>query len=306
MFVALVVVLSACGDDDGTTDTGPADTSTGDTATPDTSTEDTGTPDGGGDGGPTMAVTLTFAAKVGEEEFACGADYDGIGTTDAMITTSDFRFYVYDVRLVTDADEEVPVVIADDGMWALDGTVLLDFEDGTSGCDSGNSALNSTVSGTVAEGTYTGVRFRMGVPFAQNHNIDAATAPPPLNVTSMWWNWQGGYKFLRIDGSSSGIAGWRQHLGSAGCDGSPAGGVTMCTHPNIVAVELDGFDAVTHTIVADLALLLADTDIDTNTEMTPPGCMASLDDPDCAGVFAHLGLDYMGVPGVAQTFFRLE
>ncbi|RLB45103.1 MAG: metallo-mystery pair system four-Cys motif protein [Deltaproteobacteria bacterium] len=230
-----------------------------------------------------------------------------MGTTNSTITTNDFRFYVHDVRLVDATGTEVPVTIETDGMWALDGTVLLDFEDGSSTCTGGNPQLNSTIVGTVPVGTYTGVRFTMGVPFGQNHNIDVATAPAPLNVTSMFWNWQGGYKFLRIDGVSAGISeGWRQHLGSTGCDGDPTGGVTACTNTNSVAVAFDGFDATANTIVADLALLLQDTDIDTNTADTPPGCMATITDPDCAGVFANLGLDHLGVAGGTQAFFRME
>jgi len=311
----LLALTAGCSDDDGGTDTGTTDTGTTDTSTTDTSTGDTGTDTGPGDtgtgdamdGGATTDVTVTFAAKVGDEAFACGGAYSNIGTADSDITANDFRFYVHDVRLVNDADEEVTVTIETDGMWALDGVVLLDFEDGSSGCDGGNPELNATVTGTVPEGTYTGLRFRMGVPFAHNHNIDVATADPPLNITSMFWNWQGGYKFLRIDGTSTGIAtGWRQHLGSTGCDGDMMGGVTMCTNGNFVDVDFDTFDTTTNTVVADLALLLQDTDIDTNTDMTPPGCMSTPTDPDCAGTFANLGLDHMTVVGTAQTFFRVE
>ncbi len=301
---ALVLGLEACGDDGGTADTATPDTGVADTSTDDTGPADTGTTD---TSGPTTTVTLSFAAKVGDADFDCGGSYDAIGTTDATITALDFRFFVHDVRLVNDADEEVPVAIEDDGMWALGGSVLLDFEDGMDGCDGGNPNTNTSITGTVPEGTYTGLRFRMGLPFDQNHNVEAATQPAPLNLTSMWWNWQGGYKFLRIDGTSTGIAsGWRQHIGSTGCDGSMTGGVTMCTNPNITEVSFDAFDADTNTVVADLALLLQDTDIDTNTEMTPPGCMSTPTDPDCAGTFANLGLDHMGVAGGAQTFFRVE
>jgi uncharacterized repeat protein (TIGR04052 family) len=309
----LALSLPACGDDDGDTDTGVPDTgipdSSVDSDVPDGS-DDTGTGDSsmgdGGDGGSTMSVTLNFAAKVGDEDFACGGSYDNIGTTDSTITVVEYRFYVHDVRLVNDSDEEVPLTIENDGMWALDGTVLLDFEDGTNGCDFGNAAMNSTVTGTVPEGTYTGLRFRMGVPFDQNHNVEAATQPAPLNLTSMWWNWQGGYKFLRIDGTSTGLSGWAQHIGSTGCDGSATGGVTMCSNPNIAEISFDTFDASTDTVVADLALLLQDTDIDNNTDATMPGCQAQPTDPDCAGTFANLGLDHMGVMGDTQTFFRVE
>lgn len=47
-------------------------------------------------------------------------------------------------------------------------------------------------------GRYTGLAFDMGVPFALNH-ADVTAAPSPLNIQALWWNWQGGYKFMRVD-----------------------------------------------------------------------------------------------------------
>ena len=146
----------------------------------------------------TQEVAIDFAAYVGQEEFACGESYEDIGTAGSTITPKDFRFYVSDVALIDENGEAVPLELEQDGKWQYQNTALLDFEDGTSACDNGTSEMNTTIFGTVPEGDYQSLQFTMGVPEKLNHD-DAAIAPSPLNLTSMWWNWQGGYKFLRAD-----------------------------------------------------------------------------------------------------------
>ena len=146
----------------------------------------------------TKEVAIDFAAYVGESEFACGESYEGVGVEESTITPTDFRFYVSDVALIDEDGNAVPLELEQDGKWQYQNTVLLDFEDGTSACDNGTAETNTTVIGTVPEGDYQGLQFTLGVPEKLNHD-DAAIAPSPLNLTSMWWNWQGGYKFLRVD-----------------------------------------------------------------------------------------------------------
>src|SRR5262249_44317329 len=51
-------------------------------------------------------VTLQFSGLVGDQPFACGARYDGIGTTGSTFTALDFRLYLHDVRVVTANDDE--------------------------------------------------------------------------------------------------------------------------------------------------------------------------------------------------------
>ena len=259
---------------------------------------------------PPGEVALRFHAVVGDEPFACGTEYDGIGTTQATLIPSDFRFYVSDVRLVTAEGEEVPVDLDEDiDPWQLENVALLDFEDGTGPCGSiGNSLLNDAVRGTAPHGEYTAVRFVMGVPFELNHG-NQATAPDPLSLGSLFWSWQGGYKFIRIDSLNLSGQEFRIHLGSTGCEGNPPQSpVTSCAQPNRVSVELDDFDPHSDVIVADLATLLADSDIEFNTADTPPGCMANQTDPDCDPIFANFGLnreDGTSDPS-AQRFFRVE
>ena len=253
------------------------------------------------DAGP-QAVSLAFAAEVGGMPFACGTSYT-VGSGASAYVASDFRFYVHDVRLIGAAGE-VPVTLDADAFQA-DGVALLDFETGGTGCQMGSPATHTALTGTAPAGTYTGVAFKVGVPFARNH-LDVATAAAPLNVPAMYWAWSSGYKFLKIDGAVGG-AGFNLHLGSTGCGTSGTTPPTApCTSPNVMDVTLTGFVPTTSVIVVDVARVLADVDVATNTTQTAPGCMAFPGDPECVAIFPHLGLPYGAAIAGPQTLFTVE
>ena len=256
------------------------------------------------DGCAYQPVTITFRAAVGSQAFACGSTYSGIGTTGASIEPSDFRFYVSHVRLVTADGTEVPVQLDQDGIWQYDDVALLDFENKDAPCTNGTSQTNGTVRGRVPMGAYTGLRFVLGLPQDKNHQ-DASVAPSPLNLTGMFWSWQDGYKFLRVDTANDQL---RIHVGSTGCVYGEPGEVSGCAHPNRAEIRLASFNVSGNTVVADLAALLADSDIATNQPATPAGCMSGPDDQDCAPMLRNLGLFFPeGLPNfVAQKFFRVE
>ena len=255
---------------------------------------------GCGDGAGEQAVALRFAATVDDTPFSCGTSYDGLGASSSTLTVNDFRLYVSELVLVTAAGAEVPLVVEEDGKWQAGGAVLLDFEGGCS--ENGTPDQNDRVLGTVPADDYVGVRFTVGVPFDMNH-ANQATAPSPLNLTSMWWSWQAGYKFFRLDGATPELPAWRFHLGSTGCDGGPTGGVTTCAADNRVTVSLADFDVDADVVRIDLAALLAGVDLATQTPETPPGCMASQTDPDCAPYFENLGLSFGGAAADTQRVF---
>ena len=146
----------------------------------------------------TQKVKINFEALVDDEEFKCGESYEKVGSSKSTVTPTDFRFYVSDVALIDEDGNVVPVELQQDGVWQYQNVALLDFENGKDDCDNGTSDTRTKVVGTVPEGDYESLQFTLGVPKKLNHE-DAAIAPSPLNLTSMWWNWQGGYKFLRVD-----------------------------------------------------------------------------------------------------------
>lgn len=255
-------------------------------------------------------VTIRFVAMVGNRPAACGITYRGVGTEASPISLNDFRFYVSNVRMVTADGEEVPVELVQDGMWQYNDVALLDFEDGTGLCSgSGTPEMNDKIVGTIPAGEYAALRFDLGVPFELNH-LDTATAPAPLNLPAMWWNWRAGYKFVRIDMQTptSAVPQYFIHLGSTGCvsDSGSTPPSEPCANPNVATVELMGFNPTENFVVADLAGLLAQVNLNENTPQ-PPGCMSGVQDPDCVNLFPAFGLSLeMGVPVEGQTFFRVE
>jgi len=267
-------------------------------------------------------VAIRFAAKVGNEDFACTKSYAAVGGgAGVTLEPLDFRLYVHDVRLVDAAGGEWPVTLTDDDLWQTDTVALLDFEDKTGTCANGTAPTNTVVKGTYDTGhdtvDFTGLRLKVGVPFAQNHG-DAATAPSPLNLSGLFWSWQGGYKFMRVDmkfadmeagtgGPHGEGTGLQVHLGSTGCAlDLTTQSVGNCTAPNRPEIELSGFDLASDTVVIDYAAIVAGVDLAMDMGGAP-GCMSGQDDPECAAIFAHLGLDLAtGTAKAGQTAFRLE
>lgn len=241
-----------------------------------------------------VAHALAFDATVGTEPAACGSAYT-LGMTGAAAQLADARLFVSAVELRDPDGEWVPLAL-DDTNWQHQDIALLDFEDGTAGCaDSGTSDLNDQVTGSAPDRDYDAVRFDVGVPFELNH-VDSATAPAPLNAPGMFWVWQGGYKFVRVDFSVAGDtpSRWNVHVGSTGCvsDGPTDAPDEPCSRPNVAQIELD-LDPAAEPVSLDLAALVAGVDVTTNAADTPPGCMSSPMEPDdCTPVFGALGLDF--------------
>lgn len=258
---------------------------------------------------PTTPVALNFAAQINGQPFACGERYTQVGSTRSAITPSDFRMYVSEVHLINRQGQRVPVALTQDGVWQHQSVTLIDFENGSGPCRNGTAATNTAVRGQVPAGDYTGVELTVGVPFAQNHQ-DPTVAPAPLNSTAMFWNWQGGYKFIKFDTASSGISEqqpaasnamgavtrYSVHLGSTACAGdSKTKAPSACQNPNRVTARLDGFDLAKNTVLVDMGAVLAQANVDVNAKGTSPGCMSFLKDADCPPVMSALGLAYDGV-----------
>ena len=271
-----------------------------------------------------MTVSIPFAAEIGGKPFSCAETFAGLGSTGAEAQAVDFRLFVSEAALVKADGSLQPIALEQDGQWQLDGLALLDFEDASGACANGTAGLNNALRGTVPDGEYTGLAFTIGVPFAQNHG-DPTVSAAPLNTTAMFWNWQGGYKFVRIDlvptammgmtaeagaeaGGGHGMAkGWFLHLGSTMCDAaSKTEAPKSCANENRVAIRLDGFDPAANTVIIDPAPVLAEADLTANAPETSPGCMSFPKDADCMTVMGKLGLPYMDVPAGTQSLISMR
>lgn len=244
------------------------------------------------------AVTINFAAEIGGKSFSCAETYSALGSPAADVRGIDYRVFVNAPALIRADGSLQPIKLEQDGKWQLDELALLDFEDGTNGCNAtGNADLNTSIRGTVPEGDYKGLAFTVGVPFDKNH-VDPTLSPSPLNVTGMFWNWQNGFRFVRIDmvptdRAEDGPKGWFLHLGSTQCAAeSKTEAPSSCKNPNHMPVSFDSFDPQTNVVVIDPASVVAEANLRINAPETSPGCMSFPNDPDCTTVMGKLGLAY--------------
>jgi len=259
----------------------------------------------------TQPVEIRFSAQINGQAFECGKSYPGVGTTRSTITPSDFRLYVSQVELLTADGKAVPVALNQDKTWQLENVALIDFENGQGPCRNGTPATNMSVRGSVPAGNYSGVKFTVGVPFARNHG-DPTVAPAPLSSTAMFWNWQGGYKFIKFDTATSGqpavtappaahgggnASGFSVHLGSTVCaSASRTQAPSGCQNSNRMEIRLSDFNHANNVVVIDMGRVLANSNVDINTAGTSPGCMSFPKDADCPAVMGALGLAYDGAP----------
>ena len=247
-------------------------------------------------------LTIHFNAQVGKSLLECGTEYGGLGLKNSTAEIADARLFVSGIELLDPHGDWQPFQIADSSPWQSGGVALLDFEDGTAACsDSGTPLMNQTVTGVVGDGgsdNYDGIRFVVGVPNELNH-LDNALTDAPLNVPGMFWTWQSGYKFIRLDLNVRGESNKRFniHIGSTGCASSaPTKAPTEpCARENRSVIELEGpFEANDIvTVSMDLASLISGANLEANTPATAPGCMSSAaDSVDCAPLYRSLGMSF--------------
>ena len=283
--VAACLVLTACGGSSSSSD-GGSDRETSTTA---------------------KTVAIDFKAVADGQDIACGTTYV-VGTADTDVNVTDFRFYVHNVRLVTDSGTEVTVTL-DQNDWQNGDIAMLDFRDKDTDCSGDAKDVNTAITGTVPDDslTYTGVRFTIGVPEDRNHLLNA-DQPSPMNAPNMFWAWTSGYKFMKLDVTPVGGTVWSFHLGSGGCTGNPATGETAeCLRINRPEIALDGFDVDTDTIQFDYGNLVANSNVSQNLGGAP-GCMSGNTDPECPEVFTALGLNLdsgENDPNLVQTVFSI-
>jgi len=268
----------------------------------------TGCDDSDPAGPSTQNVTINFLAKAGTAAIGCDAAATGMGVAvDKTLAIKDFRFYVSGVELITASGARVPVTLTNNTWQRQEGSqnvALLDFTNKDSGCSGVAKAMNSTVTGTVPSGTYTGVEFELGVPAGLNHTA-SADAPAPLNVLAMAWSWQAGRKFVKLESSWDNAGtpvNQTFHLGSTGCTGGDAvhPETVTCTSPYRPTVTLNAFNAASDVIVADYKTLLASTDLSASFACMP-GSSAL-----CQEITRIAGADTSGVSNGTQAFFRVE
>jgi uncharacterized repeat protein (TIGR04052 family) len=135
------------------------------------------------------------------------------------------------------------------------------------------------------EAKITAIKFKMGVPSKENHK-NPITQAYPLNQADMFWVWQTGHKFLRLELQNQSKQ-WAFHLGSTGCQSaSPVRPPKQpCRHPNLVNVLVEKFSNQ-QKIIIHLDQLLGSINLEKSS-----GCQSDRNNPDCRTLFKHLNVD---------------
>lgn len=252
----------------------------------------------GGEDEP-VAVSINVKGVVGSEPFQCGRSYSGVGATSAEITPVDFRFYVHNVRVITE-DGDVAVTLDQNASQYKD-VALLDFEDGAGECADGDAETNTVITGQVPDRKITGVKLSLGLPMEINH-AQLDSLPSPVNKSSMYWDWMGGHIFL-VATSQAGTMNHFTHVGSTACEGDPANNVPVasCDRPNRREYVFESFDPATQSVRADFKAIKAGVDV------TASGGCHSFTEASCSGMFSNLGIDWSsGQAKTEQTVFSVE
>lgn len=295
--VAGALFLTACGGGSSSDSSGSSSTTT--TAT-------------------TTSLTIPFAAKAGTTSISCDAALTGLGSSGDSAKVSDFAFYIHGITLKTSDGKSVTTTLDDNSFQDPQyGVALLDFQDKTDACAGAAKTTNKEVKlkAAVDPATITGIDFIVGVPAAANHH-NASTSRAPYNRAGLFWAWQSGHKFMRLDMNPTLLVTkpdttttktFNLHLGSTGCTGdATTGAVVTCTSPNRPSVALSGVKvtgSTTSTVVLDYAKLIAGTNINIDTGGAV-GCMSAQDDKDCPAIFGNLGLPHSlnSSTGTQQAF----
>ncbi|WP_052748898.1 MbnP family copper-binding protein [Arsukibacterium ikkense] len=169
------------------------------------------------------------------------------------------RFYLSDFSL-----NQQPLLLAS-STWQQPRLALLGTD-----CQ-GNSNWQLAFSQPVTAGKLS---FTLGLPFALNHQ-NPLSANTPLNHSELFWSWQLGYKFLRLDMQGP-DHGWAFHLGSTGCQSASVlrPPTSPCQAANTVVITLDYLPGQQLTL--DLAALLNEVEINRHSS-----CMSDRQQQSC-------------------------
>jgi uncharacterized repeat protein (TIGR04052 family) len=142
----------------------------------------------------------------------------------------------------------------------------------------------------------TEIRFTLGVPFSLNH-LNPLTQASPLNVSSMFWGWRGGHKFMRVELTSANDD-WLFHLGSTGCKAaSPVRAPKEeCLQPNRTVISLP-FNPKDRDVKVDLSALFRGLVLQRESS-----CQSDVDDENCKIIFDNLGIS--NEKGQEQLLFK--
>ncbi|MET1254028.1 MbnP family copper-binding protein [Aliikangiella maris] len=222
-------------------------------------------------------LIVNFKPKYQQQELTCDSH---ITQTNKLWQINQFQFYISDVSLMADNQwHSAKFVTSAATQNSTERVALL------GGVCPQPFNWQVTLQSTVPATGIKQIRFSLGVPFDLNHQ-NPMTQPSPLNQPDMFWTWQLGHKFMRLELTTS-QQDWIFHLGSTGCQSASSmrAPSTQCKHPNLVDITLENFQA-DKTIQVDLFQLIRSIDF-----LDEPACQSEQHSALCQKLFSRLGID---------------
>ena len=246
-------------------------------------------------GGP---FALGFDITANGTALRCGEPMTDIGRSGDQVRPKDARFFLHGLTFLDADGGTIPTTIDDDGVWQDGDVALIDGANTDGACD-GSEATRDVVEGSHDAGDIAAVRFTVGVPPERNH-LDAATAPAPLNTPGMFWSWAGGFKYVRVEGSTADKPDLTVHLGASACAGGVVEGYA-CANDHLAQITIEGLtDPNLDRVAFDVGALLAGLDLSAPRADgdSVDGCMSFTGDPECPAIYGALGIGFLDEPVV--------
>jgi hypothetical protein len=176
--LVVVFVLAACGDDPVTVQPAAVDTTS-------------------------VMVTLALETVAGGSPFALKQEM--VSAPGAIYKTTKLRFYLSQPALIGPAGDTIPLTLLDSAGAPLPYNLLL--------VDYGRPE-SQTIRFLARQKSYRGILLSLGVPIVDatgdslNHG-DASLRQYPLDIDAdMYWAWNPGYVFLKMEGQVQTASGW--------------------------------------------------------------------------------------------------
>ena len=170
-------------------------------------------------------------------------------------------------------------------------TEKLHAKDLTNVANDANWSIKYTTPTDIILDENSRIRFTLGVPFEVNH-LNPISQQSPLNLPSMFWIWQTGHKFLRLELAANHEK-WLFHLGSTGCKSVSAmrAPEKTCLYPNRFNFELPlgsnaKKDKGNFALNVDLAELLKHVELSSSSS-----CQSEQNNKSCQQLFDNLLLN---------------
>ena len=204
-----------------------------------------------------------------------------------------FQFFISNIQFGSDSLGWQEVKLSETAFQTentvLLGTKCLTTQQSTTLANAGNWNINFAENTIISE--YSRIRFSLGVPFESNH-LNPISQKSPLNLPSMFWVWQTGHKFMRLELAGNNMQ-WLFHLGSTGCQSASVmrAPKKACRYPNRFDfdIPIEHNDGESIALNIDLAVLLK------NVSLTAvSSCQSETDSLTCQQLFSNLSLDKAG------------